>query len=115
MTLHLRHCEPCKLGSPVITEEEAHERSLAIPGWKRQFHDGVEKLTREFFFIEFKDAFAFASKVANIAEREDHHPTLLVEWGKVSVYWWTHRANGLHTNDFIMAAKTDTITRLNLR
>ena len=27
-------------------------------------------------------------------------------------YWWSHRVNGLHVNDFIMAAKTDTIARL---
>ncbi|MDA9367565.1 4a-hydroxytetrahydrobiopterin dehydratase [Gammaproteobacteria bacterium] len=112
MKLHLRHCEPCKLGTPVISEEEAHQLVLGVPGWKRQFHGGVEKLVREFFFISFKDAFTFTAKVANAADREDHHPTVLTEWGKVTVYWWSHRVDGLHVNDFIMAAKTDTIARL---
>jgi 4a-hydroxytetrahydrobiopterin dehydratase len=100
------------LSTPVISEEEAHQLVLGVPGWKRQFHEGVEKLVREFFFIGFKDAFAFTAKVANVADREDHHPTVLTEWGKVTVYWWSHRVNGLHVNDFIMAAKTDTIARL---
>ena len=112
MKLHLRHCEPCKLSTPVISEEEAHQLVLGVPGWKRQFHGGVEKLVREFFFISFKDAFTFTAKVANAADREDHHPTVLTEWGKVTVYWWSHRVNGLHVNDFIMAAKTDTIAGL---
>ena len=112
MKLHLRHCEPYKLSTPVISEEEAHQLVLGVPGWKRQFHGGVEKLVREFFFISFKDAFTFTAKVANAADREDHHPTVLTEWGKVTVYWWSHRVDGLHVNDFIMAAKTDTIARL---
>ena len=42
-----------------------------------------------------------------MAEQEDHHPTILIAWGKVTVTWWTHAIKGLHRNDFIMAAKTD--------
>ena len=32
---------------------------------------------------------------------------LVTEWGRVTIYWWTHKIRGLHRNDFIMAAKTD--------
>ncbi|TBR56462.1 hypothetical protein B4U84_29725 [Westiellopsis prolifica IICB1] len=43
-----------------------------------------------------------------------HHQFLqqriITEWGKVTVTWWTHAIQGLHRNDFIMAAKTDAIT-----
>jgi 4a-hydroxytetrahydrobiopterin dehydratase len=42
-----------------------------------------------------------------LAEEEGHHPELITDWGKVTVVWWTHKISGLHTNDFIMAAKTD--------
>jgi 4a-hydroxytetrahydrobiopterin dehydratase len=31
----------------------------------------------------------------------------MLEWGKVTVTWWTHVIGGLHKNDFIMAAKCD--------
>jgi len=44
-----------------------------------------------------------------LADAEDHHPTLLVEWGRVTVSWWTHSLGGLHRNDFVMAARTDRI------
>lgn len=110
--LYKRHCEPCGLGAPVVTEEEATDFLVSVPGWKKEFHDGVEKLVREFFFVEFTDAFNFAYKIASLSEREDHHPSITTEWGKVTVYWWSHRINGLHVNDFIMAAKTDMIAKL---
>ena len=44
-----------------------------------------------------------------MAEAEDHHPLIVLEWGKVTVEWWTHKINGLHRNDFIAAAKTDAL------
>lgn len=114
-SLYQKHCEACRLGSPVVTDEEAHKLLISIPAWKKQFHDGVEKLIREFYFVEFKDAFSFTYKIANLAEREGHHPAILTEWGKVTVYWWTHKINGLHVNDFIMAAKTDVLAKLSAK
>lgn len=45
----------------------------------------------------------------DISLEESHHPAVLLEWGKVEVTWWTHKINGLHENNFIMAAKTDAI------
>ena len=111
-SLYEKHCEACRMGAPVVPADEASKLLVAIPAWKKQFHDGVEKLIREFHFVEFKDAFNFTYKIANLAERENHHPAILTEWGKVTVYWWSHKINGLHMNDFIMAAKTDMIAKL---
>ena len=68
--LYKRRCEPCGLGAPVVTEEEANDLLISVPAWKKEFHDGVEKLVREFFFIEFTDAFNFTYKIASLAERE---------------------------------------------
>lgn len=110
--LYQKHCEACRLGSPPVSEEEANSLLMKIPAWRKQFHQGVEKLVREFHFIEFKDAFDFTYKIASLAEREQHHPEILTEWGKVTIHWWTHKINGLHMNDFIMAAKTDMIAKL---
>ena len=110
--LYEKHCEACQLGAPLTTEEQSNELILSVPAWKKEFHDGVEKLIREFHFIEFEAAFKFTYKIANRAERENHHPSILTEWGKVTVFWWTHKINGLHINDFIMAAKTDMLAKL---
>ena len=49
----------------------------------------------------------FTNKVAKLAEEEDHHPEIVLEWGNVTVSWWSHKIKGLHKNDFICASKTD--------
>jgi 4a-hydroxytetrahydrobiopterin dehydratase len=46
-------------------------------------------------------------KVGDLAEKEDHHPALLTEWGRVTVTWSTLAVTGLHRSDFIAAAKTN--------
>ena len=66
-------------------------------------------LQRELAFRDFAEALAFVNRVGELAEREGHHPDLHVAWGKVVVETWTHKIHGLHTNDFILAAKTDEI------
>ena len=45
----------------------------------------------------------------DMADAEGHHPSITTEWGRVTIRWWTHKIAGLHKNDFIMAAKTDTV------
>ncbi len=71
--------------------------------------EGIQRLEREFAFDTFADALQFTDAVGQLAEAEGHHPALLTEWGKVTVTWWTHTIGGLHRNDFILAAKTDTL------
>jgi 4a-hydroxytetrahydrobiopterin dehydratase len=69
--------------------------------------EGEPRLKKMFKFKDFAQAAGFTNQVVRIAAEEDHHPSILLEWGKVTVSWWTHKIKGLHQNDFIMAAKTD--------
>lgn len=78
-----------------------------IPEWKVVEVDGVKRLERVYKLKDFIEAIAFINKIGLISEKEDHHPLIVIEYGKVSVAWWTHRINGLQQNDLIMAAKTD--------
>lgn len=57
----------------------------------------------------FIDAIKFASEVAEIAELQNHHPDLESSWGKCKVKIWTHSINGLTENDFILAAKINSL------
>ena len=70
--------------------------------------DGIEQLTCSFAFKDYLSALNFVNKVANLAEEEDHHPEIL-GMGKVTVSWWSHKIKGLHKNDLIAAAKTDSL------
>ena len=102
-------CEACKADAPLVTAEEKKELMPQIPGWNIVEIDGIEQLTSPFAFKDYLSALDFVNKVANLAEEEDHHPEILLEWGKVTVSWWSHKIKGLHKNDLIAAAKTDSL------
>ena len=72
--------------------------------------EGIERVERVFTFNNFADALSFTNRVGALAEAEGHHPAILTEWGRVTVTLWTHKIRGLHRNDFIMAAKVDSLT-----
>lgn len=113
--LSKQHCEVCRVGAPRVEDLEADKLITNIPRWKKFQEDGIERLSREFHFKDFKEAMQFSYKISNLAEHEDHHPSILTEWGKVTICWWTHKIGGLHKNDFIMAAKTDTVAKVTVK
>lgn len=99
-----RRCEACEAGTPPLGERRAKELHAQLDtDWKLS-GDHLERL---FGLENFRDAFALASKIADLAESEGHHPDLLISWGKVVVTLKTHSIGGLSDNDFIMAAKID--------
>lgn len=100
-------CVVCRVGAPLATEEEINEFMQQLPNWVIVEENEVKRLKRVFTFDNFVDAVEFTRKVSVLAEDENHHPAILTEWGKVTVFWWSHKIKGLHANDFIMAAKTD--------
>ncbi len=102
-------CIPCRKGDPALANTEIAGLLPQIPEWELIETDGIQRLQRVFKFKNYVEAMAFTNKVAMTAEKEDHHPLMVVEWGKVTVQWWTHVVKGLHQNDFVMAAKTDEI------
>ncbi len=102
-------CEACRAGAPQLTESELQKLPALLPGWELVTLNGEQQLRRVFSFKNFREALAFANAVGELAEANNHHPALLVEWGKVTVRWWTHKIGGLHKNDLVMAAKTDSI------
>ncbi|PSP79503.1 pterin-4-alpha-carbinolamine dehydratase [Halobacteriales archaeon QS_1_68_20] len=60
-------------------------------------------------FKDFRDALEFTYEVGELAEEEWHHPDLHLSWGEVRVEMWTHKIDGLHKTDFVMAARMDRI------
>ncbi len=102
-------CEACRPGAPQLTPEEIADLHVQIPAWQLFEESGVKKLRREFSFNNFAEAMTFAVKVGELAEAHNHHPAMTVEWGRVTVLWWTHKIHGLHRNDTVMAAKTDNL------
>ncbi len=105
--LSKERCEACRADAPNIPADELKELLGMIPDWNIETRDGVMQLEKKFGFADFASALEFANAVGAQAEQEGHHPTLAVEWGLVTVTWWSHKIGGLHRNDFVMAAKSD--------
>ncbi|NJC95497.1 MAG: 4a-hydroxytetrahydrobiopterin dehydratase [Anaerolineales bacterium] len=100
-------CVACRGSEPKLTDAEIAELQPQVPEWEIVEQDGVLRLERMFKFKNYAQSVDFTNRVAAIAEEQDHHPLIVLEWGRVTVQWWTHVVKGLHKNDFIMAAKTD--------
>jgi 4a-hydroxytetrahydrobiopterin dehydratase len=107
-------CVPCYGGESAISPAEIAALQSQIPDWCQYEVRGEQRIERLYQFKDFETALAFTNAVGDLAEAGSHHPAILTEWGKVTVTWWTHTVGGLHLNDLIMAAKTDSIaTRFN--
>ena len=105
------HCVACRGDAPRLTDAGLAALLPHLPDWEVAERAGVPRLKRVFRFPDFATALAFTNRVGELAEAEGHHPTLLTEWGWVTVSWWTHAIQGLHRNDVVMAAKTDAAVR----
>ena len=103
-------CEACRIDAPRVSDDETSILINEIEGWD-VIDEGVKKLKKEFSFSNYSDSVDFSNKVADMAEEEDHHPQIILEWGKVTVIWWSHKIKGLHKNDFICAAKTNNLSK----
>ena len=102
-----KKCEACRIDAPKVTDEEIPSLMSQIPLWDVIEENNIKKLTCLFKFSDYEQSLVFTNKVATLADEEDHHPKITLEWGKVRVIWWSHKIQGLHQNDFICAAKTD--------
>ena len=63
-------------------------------------------LVREFEFPSFADAIAFVNRLAELAERENHHPEIDIRYRRVTVRWTTHSAAGITDRDRELAERT---------
>ncbi|CAH8196030.1 MULTISPECIES: 4a-hydroxytetrahydrobiopterin dehydratase [Vibrio] len=102
-------CEACSIDAVALTAEEQQNLLKELDGWTLVHRGEIPQLEKVYLFKNFKLAWAFTNQIAQLAEDEFHHPSLLLEWGKVTVTWWSHSIKGLHQNDFICAAKCDAL------
>ena len=64
-------------------------------------------LRRTVTFGSFAEAIAFVNRLADLAERENHHPDIDIRYKTVTISWTTHSAGGVTDRDRELAARTD--------
>lgn len=90
-----------------MTRTEAEKYLPEVYGW--ELSRDAKSISRKFTFENFKQAVAFVNKVADLAEEEDHHPDVLINYKRVTFTLTTHAIGGLSENDFILAAKINNL------
>ena len=109
MSLKESKCEACTIDAPLVSDSEAKVLLLELDGWVIESVSDINQLIKTYKFSNYAESLDFSNKVADLAESEDHHPKIVLEYGSVEVSWWSHKIKGLHKNDFICAYKTDNL------
>ena len=105
MELKEKSCVLYGLGTVALTTEKIRKyKQMLSPGWK-VVED--KKIRKEYPFVNFRNGIAFVNDVAELADKENHHPSVLIEYSRMEIELSTHITGGQTENDFIMAAKID--------
>ena len=105
--LSKRDCKPCQSDVPPLKGENLQILHDQLNNnWQVVNEHHLEK---EYSFKNFVDALAITNKVGALAEEVFHHPDIFLTGGRVKISIWTHKINGLHEADFILAAKLDNL------
>ena len=105
MSLLSKQCKPCEGGVPPLSSDEASVLLSQLDEW--QLTDKI--ISKNFTFKNYHQTIAFVNATAWVSHREDHHPDITVGYNQCRVEYTTHAINGLSENDFICAAKIDTL------
>ncbi len=104
-----QQCEPLDASATALTGAEIEDLQPNISSWQVVEVEAVPRLRRVFTFDDFAEAVQFVDEIAEVSTEQGHHPRLVLHAERVTVDWWTHDLDGLHQNDFIMAARVDDI------
>jgi 4a-hydroxytetrahydrobiopterin dehydratase len=86
---------------PRLTDAEIAAALARLPGWTRV--EGRSAIAKKYQFADFSAAWGFMSRVALLAERQDHHPEWFNVWNRVEITLSTHDAGGLSARDVKLA------------
>ena len=101
-------CRPLPAGTPPLAQAQIDAALAQLPGWA--YADGA--IAKAFSFANYAETIAFVNAIAWIAQREDHHPDMLVGYDRCRVTYHTHSVGGISENDFICAAKIEALCRI---
>ena len=85
------------------TPEEITTEMATLDGWTLE----RGKLHRELTFANFVEAFGFMTRVALLAEAQDHHPAWFNVYNRVVIDLDTHDVGGISASDFKLAHAID--------
>jgi 4a-hydroxytetrahydrobiopterin dehydratase len=89
-----------------LTEDFIKEKLNELTGWKLE--DG-KWLIKKYRFKEYLEGITFVNKIADLSEREEHHPFISIDYKMITLKLSSWEAKGLTELDFILANLYDEI------
>lgn len=99
--------QSCLSDSLALSNNDINHYLTQLDNWQLHNKNKINQIIKTFEFKDYISAQNYSNMIAELAEQENHHPCICIEWGKVTITWWTHSIHGLFINDFIMAARCD--------
>ena len=92
-----------------LTSEEIQQKlNEFAPKWNTGKNEkGVAYIERVHHAKKYLEGIDFVQKVAEMAEDNNHHPDITINYKRISVKYWTHTASGVTLADIQMAQKID--------
>jgi 4a-hydroxytetrahydrobiopterin dehydratase len=84
-----------------LSDEDRAEALDRLDEW--DYDEARDAISRRFLFTDFSECFAFMTRVALLAESQDHHPEWSNVWNRLDIVLTTHDAGGLSARDVAMA------------
>ncbi|MFQ5483181.1 MAG: 4a-hydroxytetrahydrobiopterin dehydratase [Nitrospinaceae bacterium] len=94
-----------------LTDEELDQKLREMaPQWKKDKNEkGLSFIFRVHHASTFMEGIGFVQKVAALAEENNHHPDIMINYKRITVRYWTHTAAGVTLADVQMARKVDAL------
>ena len=107
MKVEQKVCEACLPDAEKASVSAIQDFLKKHGSWELISDHDAQKLSKVYRFKNFVEAQNFTNKVSEMAETEGHHPSITLEFGRVTVKWWSHKIKGLHQNDLKLSGQTD--------
>ena len=91
-----------------LSETEIEQQLTESPEWSVV----NDEITRTYLFDDFRASIAFVNRIAEYAEREQHHPDILIRYNKVTLTVSTHDAGGITQKDFDLAVESEKLAKV---
>jgi 4a-hydroxytetrahydrobiopterin dehydratase len=92
----------------ILSVEEIQILLPSLPDWRLENNALVCSIR----FPDFLQAIEFVNAVAHLAERQDHHPEIVISYTEVTLRYWTHTAQGITSLDFKGAKEAERLIPL---
>ncbi len=87
----------------MVNLEYIKEKMAELKDWALEGNS----IVKDFMFANFKEAMDFVNKTAEISEKHNHHPLVIIDYNRVRLQLTTYERNELTEKDFAVAEEVD--------